>query len=148
MVNLIAFYAVAVLTSTLANRTTRAEHELEQKREDLADLRMVHRDVIQSINSGLVTTDLDGVITSVNRAGEEILGAAAEALVGRPVQGAELLSAERWERLTRDSGPDRRLRSDVETGRAAAGRSGSVSRSRRWPTPRARSGATSSSSRT
>ena len=113
VVNLIAFYSVALLTSTLANRTSRAEHELEQKREDLADLRMVHRDVIQSINSGLVTTDLDGVITSVNRAGEEILGASEEALVGRPVQGAELLSAERWERLTRDSRSDHR-RSDVE----------------------------------
>ena len=114
VVNLIAFYAVAALTSTLAYRTTRAEHELEQRSEDLADLRMVHRDVIQSINSGLITTDLEGVITSVNRAGEEILGAAAEALIGRPVQGAELLSAERWESLTRENGPDHRLRSDVE----------------------------------
>jgi len=114
VVNLIAFYAVAVLTSALAYRTTRAEHELEQKREDLADLQMVHRDVIQSINSGLITTDLDGIVTSVNRAGEEILGTSAAALVGRPVQGAELLSAEHWAQLTRDSAPDRRQRSDVE----------------------------------
>ncbi len=30
---------------------------------------VVHRDVIQSITSGLVTTDLDGTVTSVNRAG-------------------------------------------------------------------------------
>lgn len=114
VVNLFAFYAVALLTSTLAYRTSRAEHELEQKREDLADLQVVHRDVIQSINSGLITTDLGGVVTSVNRAGEEILGAPVGELIGRPIQGTELLPAERWDQLTLTSASEGRLRSDIE----------------------------------
>jgi two-component system, NtrC family, sensor histidine kinase PilS len=117
VVNLFAFYAVALLTSTLAYRTSRAEHELEQKREDLADLQVVHRDVIQSINSGLITTDLDGGVTSVNRAGEEILGAPAAELLGRPIQGTELLPSERWDQLIRGSGSEHRLRSDIEIDR-------------------------------
>jgi two-component system, NtrC family, sensor histidine kinase PilS len=121
VVNLFAFYAVAVLTSTLANRTTRVEDELERKREDLADLQVVHRDVIQSINSGLITTDADGLVTSVNRAGEEILGLTADELVGHPIQGTPLLPADRWERFVQRSNPADRLRSDVEISRRGKG---------------------------
>jgi two-component system sensor histidine kinase PilS (NtrC family) len=118
VVNLFAFYAVAILTNMLAHRITRAERELEEKREDLADLQVVHRDVIQSINSGLITTDLDGVITSVNRAGEEILGKTEPELVGRPIGDVGLLPTERWWQLTRPSSPSHRLRSDAELERS------------------------------
>src|SRR5215217_1950301 len=67
------FYAVALLTYYLAHNVTRAERELEEKSEHLADLQVVHRDVIQSISSGLLTTDLEGTVTSANLAGLEIL---------------------------------------------------------------------------
>jgi two-component system sensor histidine kinase PilS (NtrC family) len=99
VVHFVGFYAVAVLTSLLAGRASRAEQELEEKSETLADLQVVHRDVIQSIHSGLATTDLDGRITSLNRAGEEILGRQEAELVGRPAQ--ELLGPQRWAELTR-----------------------------------------------
>ena len=100
VVHFVGFYAVAVLTSLLAGRASRAERELEEKRESLADLQVVHRDVIQSITSGLITTDLAGHIASLNRAGEEILGRGEAELVGQPAQ--ELLGTERWQRLTGD----------------------------------------------
>lgn len=117
-VNFVGFYAVAVLTSTLAHRVTRAERELEEKREDLADLRVVHRDVIQSITSGLATTDPAGRITSLNRAGEEILGFGEREAVGRQVQ--DLLGAERWRQLTGETEVEasQRGRSEVELERA------------------------------
>jgi two-component system sensor histidine kinase PilS (NtrC family) len=83
----------------LAGRVSRAERELEEKSESLADLQVVHRDVIQSINSGLVTTDLAGRVTSVNHAGEEILGRAEAEVVGRRAE--ELLGTARWVELTR-----------------------------------------------
>ncbi len=99
-VHLFGFYAVALLTYHLVHRVARAERELEEKREDLADLQVVHRDVIQSINSGLITTDLEGTITSANRAGVEILGAPARQLLGRPVYELSLLSRRDWEELS------------------------------------------------
>jgi two-component system sensor histidine kinase PilS (NtrC family) len=99
VVHFVGFYAVAVLTSVLAGRANRAERELEAKSESLADLQVVHRDVIQSIGSGLATTDLAGRVTSVNRAGVEILGRREAELVGRPAR--ELLGTARWEELTR-----------------------------------------------
>jgi two-component system sensor histidine kinase PilS (NtrC family) len=111
------FYAVALLTYYLAHNVTRAERELEEKSEHLADLQVVHRDVIQSISSGLLTTDLEGTVTSANLAGLEILGRAEEELVGSPIHRSGLFSAERWRELTAASGPTGRLRSEVEVTR-------------------------------
>jgi len=96
-VNFLAFYAVAVLTSMLAGRATRAERELEAKREDLADLQVQHRDVIQSISSGLATTDVEGRVTSLNRAGEDILRRAEAEVVGGPFH--EIVGRGRWEEV-------------------------------------------------
>jgi two-component system sensor histidine kinase PilS (NtrC family) len=116
VVNLAAFYAVAALTSILAGRAARAERELEARREDLADLQVVHRDVIQSITSGLATTDPAGRITSLNRAGEEILSLAEPAVVGRSAQ--ELVGGERWEELVaRPSAPGESRRTEMEVER-------------------------------
>jgi two-component system, NtrC family, sensor histidine kinase PilS len=117
VVNLAAFYAVAALTSILAGRAARAERELEARSEDLADLQVVHRDVIQSITSGLATTDPAGRITSLNRAGEEILALAEARVVGRPVQ--ELIGAQRWDELIAHPsapGESRRTEMEVERG--------------------------------
>jgi two-component system sensor histidine kinase PilS (NtrC family) len=97
-VHLFGFYAVAFLTSYLAHHASEAERELEAKREEVADLQVVHRDVIQSITSGLITTDRDGRITSVNRAGSEILGEDAAALIGLAVERSPLFTIDRWRR--------------------------------------------------
>ncbi|HSO17905.1 MAG TPA: PAS domain-containing protein, partial [Desulfosarcina sp.] len=100
-VHLGGFYGVALLTYHLVHRVARAEQELEEKREDLADLQVIHRDVIQSINSGLITTDMEGTVTSVNRSGAEILGSAARRLLGRPIYELPLLSQSDWQELSR-----------------------------------------------
>ena len=52
-VHLFGFYAVALLTDFLAEDARRAELRLEEKIGDLADLQVVHRDVVQSISSGI-----------------------------------------------------------------------------------------------
>ncbi len=111
------FYAVALLTYYLAHNVTRAERELEEKSEHLADLQVVHRDVIQSINSGLLTTDLEGTVTSANLAGLEILGREEEELVGVPIQRSGLFSAEQWREATAASEQTGRMRSEVELAR-------------------------------
>jgi two-component system sensor histidine kinase PilS (NtrC family) len=110
------FYAVALLTSYLAHNVTRVERELEEKSEDLADLQVAHRDVIQSINSGLITTDLAGSITSVNQSGLAILGRQEADLVGIPIQSSGMFSVEYWRELTTAASGQtgRRLRSEAE----------------------------------
>lgn len=117
-VHCVGFYAVALLTSYLARSARRAEQELEEKSEHLADLQVMHRDIVQSINSGLITTDLDGIITLVNQAGEAILGQAEAELAGRPIQESGLFSSRQWGELTAASEQRGKLRSEVELHRA------------------------------
>lgn len=99
-VHLFGFYAVAFLSYYLVHRVARVEQELEEKREDLADLQVIHRDVIQSINSGLVTTDATGTVTSINRAGLEILSPQRDP-VGHPIYELDLFTPESWSELSR-----------------------------------------------
>jgi two-component system sensor histidine kinase PilS (NtrC family) len=113
-IHFFGFYAMALLTSFLAHSATRAERELEVKSEHLADLQVVHRDVIQSISSGLITTDLDGIITSINQAGLAILRQAEEKLVGAPVHASGLISGGQWTAMTVASEARGKLRVEVQ----------------------------------
>ena len=111
------FYVVALLTYYLAHNVTRAERALEEKSEHLADLQVVHRDVIQSITSGLLTTDLVGTVTSANLAGLEILGRGEAELVGAPIDQSGLFTPEHWREATAASAQTGRMRSEVQTTR-------------------------------
>ncbi|QQR73725.1 MAG: PAS domain S-box protein [Holophagales bacterium] len=113
-VHLFGFYAVALLTSFLAQTVSRAERELAAQRDSFADLQIAHRDVVQSISSGLLTTDLGGSVTSVNRAGEEILGHPERDLVGRPVTTTGLFTPEGWLGAAARAGGRGRTRSETE----------------------------------
>src|SRR5262245_25433787 len=72
--NLVAIFAVAILSSQLAERIQRGEIQLASATRDLADYRLFNDRIIESMRSGLVTTDLRGHIITFNRAAEEITG--------------------------------------------------------------------------
>jgi signal transduction histidine kinase len=113
-IHFFGFYAMALLTSMLAHNVTRAERELEVKSEHLADLQVVHRDVIQSISSGLITTDLTGLITSVNQAGLAILRLPEDELVGAPIHQSGLMSGAQWQAMTSAGQLQVKLRVEVQ----------------------------------
>lgn len=73
-IKLIAIIAVTLLSSHLAERTRRSEFDLAVATKELADNRLFNDRIIESVRSGLVTTDLNGNITTFNRAAEEITG--------------------------------------------------------------------------
>lgn len=52
----------------------------------LAHLHVLHDSIVRSIGSGILTTDQEGRITFVNRAGAEILEQELSALQGRPLE--------------------------------------------------------------
>jgi two-component system sensor histidine kinase PilS (NtrC family) len=83
--NLLAIFAVALLSSYLAERVSRSETELAAANKDLADYRLFNDRIIESIRSGLVTTDLQGNIVTFNRAAEEITGHKAQDVRGRSI---------------------------------------------------------------
>ena len=102
VVHLVGFYGVAILTSYLARDAQRSEERLRKKQLDLTYLQGLYGDVIQSMSSGLVITDLDGTIVSLNRSGEEILRRSEDELVGRSIEDADILSAEQWAHYHQD----------------------------------------------
>ncbi|MDQ1349697.1 MAG: domain S-box protein [Acidobacteriota bacterium] len=112
-VHLFGFYAVAILTSYLGESASRAEEELAEKTGSLANLEVFHRDVIQSISSGLISTDLESRVTTVNRAALEILGASEHALVGRPIAESGLFSEAEWVAAASATSADRGARSEL-----------------------------------
>jgi two-component system sensor histidine kinase PilS (NtrC family) len=119
----IGFYVVAHLTSLLARQVRRTESELAARKADLEQLQVVHRDVVASVPSGLVTCDLDGRVTSANPAALAILDRDAEAVLGQPVTATRLISADLWERLVEGSESlPGRLDTEIEVG----GRSRSI----------------------
>jgi two-component system sensor histidine kinase PilS (NtrC family) len=72
--NIIAIFAVTVLSGHLAERARLSETELATATKDLAEYRLFNDRIIESVRSGLITTDLRGDIITFNRAAEEITG--------------------------------------------------------------------------
>src|SRR5436190_11072444 len=84
--NVFGFFAVALLSGSLANSLQSAGAQLEQASEEIADLQALNQIVIDSLPSGLATTDAEHRVLTFNRAAESITGVAAESAVGRPVR--------------------------------------------------------------
>lgn len=84
-VKLIAIIAVTLLSSHLAERARRSEFDLAAATKELADNRLFNDRIIESVRSGLVTTDLNGNITTFNRAAEEITGYKGQDVRGRNI---------------------------------------------------------------
>jgi two-component system, NtrC family, sensor histidine kinase PilS len=83
--NLVAIFAVAILSSQLAERIRRSEIQLASATRDLADYRLFNDRIIESMRSGLLTTDLLGHIITFNRAAEEITGYRATDVRGKKI---------------------------------------------------------------
>jgi len=71
--HVVALLVVGLLASRLSDRRS-SVIELEETTKNLANLRALHERIVESIRSGLVTTDLDGNIYTFNSAATEITG--------------------------------------------------------------------------
>lgn len=80
--NLFGFFSIAVLGGYLAETARRADARLKQASTRIADLEAFNADVIDSLASGLLTTDPVGQVISCNRAGLGIAGVTASQALG------------------------------------------------------------------
>jgi two-component system, NtrC family, sensor histidine kinase PilS len=80
--NVFLFFSIAVLSGSLADRLQRAGARLERASSEIADLQAFNQHVIDSLSSGLATTDLEGRILTFNRAAEQITGHSAVSVIG------------------------------------------------------------------
>jgi two-component system sensor histidine kinase PilS (NtrC family) len=79
----VAFFVVGLLSARLAERQSRSDVRLIAATQSLASLRALHERIVESIRSGLVTTDLLGRIYTFNAAAEEITGYQEEDVRGQ-----------------------------------------------------------------
>ena len=83
--HVVAFLVVGLLASRLSDRHGSGE-ELREAERTLASLRLLHERIVESIRSGLVTTDLEGKIYTFNAAATEITGYTSEQMRGQSIE--------------------------------------------------------------
>ena len=91
--NVFGFLAVAALTGYLAEGLRRADAQLQQASSELADVQAFSRHVVDSLTSGLATTDMTGIVVTYNRAAEAITGLAGSRAIGEPASAVLQLPA-------------------------------------------------------
>lgn len=79
----LAFLGVGFLSGMLAHQLREADRSLREKERGLSRLQLFHESIVQSISSGVFTTDESGRITSFNPAAQEATGYHAEQVRGR-----------------------------------------------------------------
>jgi two-component system, NtrC family, sensor histidine kinase PilS len=94
--NFSGFYATALLTSYLSEQLQRTSLELDANRQNLAELRALNQNVVESIPSGLVTVTSFGTASFVNPAGAHILQAEPSMILGRHVTELGFFTYEEW----------------------------------------------------
>ncbi len=79
----VALLIVGLLSARLAERQSRSDVRLIAATQSLATLRALHERIVESIRSGVVTTDLQGRIYTINAAAREITGYREEDVRGQ-----------------------------------------------------------------
>ena len=100
LVNVIAYFVVALLSSYLAEQVRISRKALEETQSDLSDLTVIHENILECLHSGLLTVDLKGRITFANHSASELLELSKNDILSRPI--ADLFPNLPPEKLKRD----------------------------------------------
>lgn len=111
--NLFGFFAVAWLSGSLAEGLQRADARLLRASSEIADLQAFNQHVIDSLTSGLATTDRTGRVLTFNRAAEAITGFRSVSVIGRNMSDVLALPPEFARALERDLDGDRSRRAEL-----------------------------------
>jgi two-component system sensor histidine kinase PilS (NtrC family) len=108
--NVFGFFAVALLSGSLADSLKSAGARLEEASDEIADLQAFNQHVIDSLPSGLATADPALRILTFNRGAESITGVPFRTAVGRRVDEVLQLPAPVMESIQADLRVKRALR--------------------------------------
>jgi two-component system, NtrC family, sensor histidine kinase PilS len=84
-VNLFAYFAIAYLAGLLVAKLRQVDVQLKDASGALENLQALHENIVQSMTEGVITTGLEGRITLVNRAAQQLLELSEAELRGRSV---------------------------------------------------------------
>ena len=100
--NAFGFFAVAVLSGSLAERARRGEAQLEQATEEIADLQAFNQYVLNNLLSGLATADANNRLLTFNRSAMLITGRDGALPIGEDAGQVLQLPAAFAETLSQD----------------------------------------------
>jgi len=106
------FALVALLTSYLTHSLQQAEARLRGEREATARFIALSADVLRSVDSGVLATEVDGRVVLANPAAERILGR-NETLAGQPIADLLRLTGVSWDEIRERAGSGSPLRVDA-----------------------------------
>jgi two-component system sensor histidine kinase PilS (NtrC family) len=81
-----ALVGAAALSGFLSRELVRTGVALAERTQDLAHLRTLHQRTVESLKSGLLTTDLEGRVTSFNQEAQRITGLSRTQALGRQLE--------------------------------------------------------------
>lgn len=86
MINVSAFFIVALLSSYLAEQAKLSREELEVAQFDLSRLTLLHEHILQCLPSGLLTCDPQGRIIYANQSALSMIGAELQSILNKPLE--------------------------------------------------------------
>jgi two-component system sensor histidine kinase PilS (NtrC family) len=95
--NFAGYYATALLTSYLSEKLQKTFEELDVNRQNLAELRALNQNVVESIPSGLITLSSAGIVSFINPAGCHILKTDPHAVIGQHISDLQFFTDDEWE---------------------------------------------------
>ena len=87
-IQIVALYITAYLSGYLSYSLEKTVEKLEEKDSSLKDLEFFNTKVIESLPSGLFTTDINGTVIIFNHAAELISGTKKESVRGKTINTA------------------------------------------------------------
>ncbi len=112
--NFAGFYATALLTAIISEKLKETFEELDANRQNLAELRALNQNVVESIPSGLITLSIYGTGSFINPAGCQILQAQPLAVLGRHITELGFLSVESWNEVRSQLAAGQLVRHETE----------------------------------
>jgi len=85
-VNILSFYLIAFLASFVVEKEKKTRALLAEKESAFNQLDLLYRSIIESVDAGILTIDLEGRIKSFNRAAEQITGWTFSSLENHSIQ--------------------------------------------------------------
>lgn len=84
-IHVLALYVTAFLAGNLSHRLERTVQKLEEQDTHLKELELFNEKVLESLPSGLFTTDMAGTVLIFNRAAQKITGKDKDSVIGHDI---------------------------------------------------------------
>ena len=86
-IHIVSFYIVAFLASFAVKQEKKVRKLLVEKESAFDQLDLLHKSIIESLDTGILTVDHQGDIKSFNRGAEEITGHSASEVINKRIDG-------------------------------------------------------------